>query len=205
MKWVVQLIVDIGLAPAVFFAVQGIWDPGTTTALGISVLVGAVWTVWGVVRTGRLNAVGVCVLAGLAAGVVLSLVTGDPRFAVAKDSLYTGALGLAMLASLAMRRPLMFHLIRPFASEDGDPDKWHEGWRSPRFRRCMRVMTCAWGIGLLAEALARIGLVYGGASLNVAAAVSPVLTGVVLVALMSWTAGYGRRAGEARRQLEQGA
>jgi hypothetical protein len=27
----------------------------------------------------------------------------------------------------------------------------------------------------------------------------------VLISLMSWTAGYGRRAGEARRQIEQGA
>jgi hypothetical protein len=148
------------------------------------------------------------VLLGLAVGVALTVVTGDPRFGVAKDSLYTGVFGVVTLASLLTARPLMFYLIRPFATEDGDPAKveeWNRSWLSPRFRRCMRVMTAVWGIGLLVEALGRIAIVYGGASLDLAAALSPVLTAVVLIALMSWTAGYGRRAGEARRQIEQGA
>ena len=200
-SWVVWLLVDIGLAPVVFFVVQA-FGP-TTAALVVSVVVGAAWTVLGVVRTGRVNAVGVCVLGGLAVGVLLSVVTGDPRFAVAKDSLYTGVFGVAMLASLVARRPLMVHLIRPLAN--AEPAEWNRSWESPMFRRCMRLMTAAWGVGLLAEALGRIVIVYGGVSLDVAAALSPVLTAVVLVTLMSWTAGYGRRAGEARRQIEQGA
>ena len=98
LPWVVQLLVDIALAPVTFFVVQGIWGGPTATALGISIVVGGVWTVLGVVRTGKVNAVSLCVLGGLAVGVALTLVTGDERFGVAKDSLYTGVFGAAMLA-----------------------------------------------------------------------------------------------------------
>ena len=208
LPWVVQLVIDIGLAPVVFFVVRGVWDVPVATALVVSIVVGGAWTVLSVVRTGKVNAVALCVLGGLAVGVALSVVTGDPRFGVAKDSLYTGVFGGVMLASLVMPRPLMFHLIRPFATEDGDPAKveeWNRSWGSRLFRRCMSVMTAVWGIGLLVEAAGRIAIVYGGASLDLAAALSPVLTAVVLIGLMGWTAGYGRRAGEARRQIEQGA
>ncbi|MFC0433046.1 VC0807 family protein [Kutzneria buriramensis] len=206
--WVVQLLLDIALAPAAFFLIQAFTSVSTATALLVSILLGAAWTGFGVARTGKVNAVSLCVLLGLAVGVALTVVTGDPRFGVAKDSLYTGVFGVVTLASMLAPRPLMFYLIRPFATEDGDPAKveeWNRSWLSPLFRRCMRVMTAVWGIGLLVEALGRIAIVYGGASLDLAAALSPVLTAVVLIALMSWTAGYGRRAGEARRQIEQGA
>ncbi|GAA0629884.1 hypothetical protein GCM10010174_57850 [Kutzneria viridogrisea] len=59
-------------------------------------------------------------------------------------------------------------------------------------------MTTTWGLGLLVEAATRVVLV-GTVSLDTAAALSPALTGVLLVMLMTWTASYGRRAGEARR------
>lgn len=208
LPWVVQLLIDIALAPVAFFVIQAVTAVSTATALGVSILLGAAWTGLGLARTGKVNAVSLCVILGLVVGVALSVVTGDPRFGVAKDSLYTGVFGVVMLVSLATRRPLMFHLIRPFATEDGDPEKvaeWDRSWVSPLFRRCMRVMTLVWGIGLLVEALGRIAIVYGGVSLDLAAALSPVLSAAVLISLMSWTAGYGRRAGEARRQIEQGA
>jgi membrane associated rhomboid family serine protease len=87
----------------------------------------------------------------------------------------------------------MYYLIRQFVADDN--------WASPMFRRRMRVMTLTWAIGLLIEAATRIVLVHT-VSVNTAAALSPVLTGVALAVLMTWTAGYGRRAGEARRVAE---
>jgi hypothetical protein len=208
LPWPIQLTLDIALSPVVFFLLQGPFDLSTTAALTASVLVGAAWTLVMLAITSKFNAVSLCVIAGLVVGVVLTAVTGDARFGVVKDSFYTGVFGLAMLVSLAARRPLMFYLIRPFATEDNEPSKvaeWNESWVSPLFRRCMRVMTVAWGIGLLVEAGSRAVIVYGGLSIDVAAALSPGLTGVVLVSLMSWTAYYGKNAGEARRLTESAA
>jgi hypothetical protein len=204
LPWPVRLTLDIGVSPLAFFLMSGVAGAGTGVSLLVSVGVGALWTIGQLLVTREVNAVAVCVIAGLVVGAVLTGISGDERFGVAKDSLYTAVFGLAMLVSLAARRPLMFALIRPFATEDGDPAKveqWNASWVSPLFRRCLRTMTVVWGIGLLIEAAARIVVVYGGVP---AAALSPVLTGVVLAALMSWTAWYGRKAGEARRRAEGG-
>lgn len=202
--WQLQLLVDLALTPAVYFGLQGRFGLSTVQVLLIAVAAGLVWAVFGLVRTRSVNAVSLCMIGGLVVGAVLTGMTGDPRFGVAKDSIYTGVFGAALLLSLAASKPLMFHLIRPFATRDNNPvdvEDWNRSWASPLFRRCMRVMTVAWGIGLLIEAGTRIVLVLT-VSLNTASALSPVLTAVLLVTLMTWTGSYGRRAGEARRIAE---
>ncbi|MFC0545689.1 VC0807 family protein [Kutzneria chonburiensis] len=205
LPWPVRLTLDIGVSPLAFFLMSGVAGASTAASLLVSVGVGALWTIGQLLATRKVNAAAVCVVAGLVVGAVLTGISGDARFGVAKDSLYTAVFGLAMLVSLAARRPLMFALIRPFATEDGDPAKvaeWNAAWVSPLFRRGMRTMTVVWGVGLLVEAVTRIAVVYGGFPVAYAAALSPVLTAVVLAALMSWTAWYGRKAGEARRRVE---
>ena len=199
LPWQVQLLIDIALTPAVYFALGG-----TTTALLISIAAGGLWTVLTLARTRKVNAVSLCVIGGIVIGGVLTVITGNPQFGVAKDSLYTGVFGLVALVSMGAARPLMFYLIRPFATHDNEPAQvaeWNAAWASPMFRRCMRVMTLTWAFGLLAEALTRIVLVET-VPLGTAAALSPVLTAVALIVLMSWTAGYGRRAGQARRAAQ---
>ena len=204
LPWQVQLLIDIALTPVAYFALHGHFGLTTTAVLLISIAAGGLWTALTLARTRKVNAVSLCVIGGIVLGGVLTMLTGDPRFGVAKDSLYTGVFGLIALVSMGAARPLMFYLIRPFATRDNQPAEvaeWNASWASPMFRRCLRVMTLAWAIGLLVEALTRIVLVCT-ASLGTASALSPVLTAVVLIVLMSWTAGYGRRAGEARRAVE---
>jgi intracellular septation protein A len=188
-----QLLIDIALTPAVYFALHGRFGLTTTAVLLISIAAGGLWTALTLARTRKVDVVSLCVLGGIVIGGALTMLTGNPQFGVAKDSLYTGVFGLVALASLGAKRPLMYYLIRQFVADDN--------WASPMFRRCMRVMTLTWAVGLLIEAATRIVLVYT-VSVNTAAALSPVLTGVALAVLMTWTAGYGRRAGEARRVAE---
>ena len=204
LPWQIQLLIDIALTPAVFFALQGRFGLSTTAVLLISIAAGGLWTAITLARTRKVNAVSLCVIGGILIGGVLTMLTGNPQFGVAKDSLYTGVFGLVALLSMVAARPLMFYLIRPFATHDNDPAEvaeWNASWASPMFRRCMRVMTLTWALGLLIEAGTRIVLV-STVSLDTASALSPVLTGVVLAVLMTWTASYGRRAGQARRAAE---
>ncbi|AHH95275.1 hypothetical protein KALB_1905 [Kutzneria albida DSM 43870] len=86
LPWQVQLTIDVALSPVVFFALQGNFGLSTGQALLISTLVGAAWTGFVLITTRKVNAVALCVIAGMVVGAALTGVTGDPRFGVAKDS-----------------------------------------------------------------------------------------------------------------------
>ncbi|GLY84470.1 VC0807 family protein [Actinoallomurus iriomotensis] len=93
-------------------------------------------------------------------GLVLTLVTGDPRVALAKDSVTTGVAGLAFLGSCLFGRPLMFAMARRILPE-GRQAEADERWRNdPRYRSRLVVLSLMWGVILLGEALVRIVLVY---------------------------------------------
>jgi hypothetical protein len=47
---------------------------------------------------------------------VTSLLFRDPTLLLLKDSAFTGIVGVVYLASLLMRRPLMFYFSRRFAT-----------------------------------------------------------------------------------------
>lgn len=204
LPWQIQLTLDIGLSPATFFALNGRFGLSTIEVLLVAVGVGIIWSAIGLVMTRKLNAVALVVVVGVVVGALLTAITGSPQFAIAKDSFYTGLLGIAMLGSLALARPLMYYLVQPFATHDGDPEEtaeWKASWTSPMFRHAMRMMTVVWGVGLLLDAGVRMTFVWW-APIDVSAALSPALTAVVLFSLMGWSGVYGRRSDAARSVAE---
>lgn len=66
------------------------------------------WVSLGLVRSRRLDAVGGLVLAGIVAGVIVGLASGNARLVVIEGSVPTGVFGLYTLGSLFSRRPMMF-------------------------------------------------------------------------------------------------
>jgi hypothetical protein len=59
--------------------------------------------------------IGIGVLAGIASGLIMALLTDDPRFGLVRAAPAFGLFGLACLASLPTARPLMFFVARAFA------------------------------------------------------------------------------------------
>src|ERR1700759_3194085 len=97
LPWQVQLLIDIALTPAVYFALQGRFGLTTTAVLLVSIAAGGLWTVITLARTRKVKAGSLCVLGGRVIGGVLPPITGSPQFGVAKDSRYTGVFGLVAL------------------------------------------------------------------------------------------------------------
>ncbi|MFJ9611541.1 VC0807 family protein [Kitasatospora sp. NPDC101176] len=96
-------------------------------------------------------------------GVAAALVSGSPRFLLAKDGWLTGVAGLWFLASIRARRPLLFHAGRPLLEGRfrSDGTSWDVLWeREPAFRRIWRVSTAIWGVAMLLDAAARIVMAY---------------------------------------------
>jgi hypothetical protein len=135
-----------------------------------------------------LDVIAVAVAGLFLLGAVLSGLTGDPRFAVAKESLLTGAGGLFCLATLTMRRPAMFFVRQRFSAMA--PQAWGTAWaRSAVLRRDLRILTAAWGVALVAEAAGLLALVYTQ-PVEKSAAIAPLANVGVIVLLVTFTHVY---------------
>jgi hypothetical protein len=185
-------------AVAPFAAYQVLTSLGVDSVLALasSAVFPVLGVGWSFARTRRPDIIGIVSLGFILAGVAASLLSGDPRFVLVKDSLMTGVFGLLCLASLVLfARPLLFYFGRQFSSA-GDPARaaaFESMWQYPHFRAAIRLMTIVWGVGYLVEALVRVGLSFL-LPIPVFLILSPLLALGVTVGLISWTVAYARNA-----------
>lgn len=110
----------------------------------------------------RVDGFALLVLVEVAATVVLTSISSEPRFVLARPSVYTAIAGVYALATVRTRRPLMMRISKPMAAA-GDAvraDAFERAGRlSPRFRRAQQAMTAGLGVVLLAEAVLRLVVV----------------------------------------------
>jgi hypothetical protein len=128
-------------------------------ALIISSALPLVRTVVALVRGQKLDGLALVVLAVNAASLAISFWSGNPRFMLAKDGAVTSVLGLAILASVLARRPLMTAGMRPFVNR-GNAVKEGAFARlldtSARFRQLEARFSVIWAGAFLAECAARV-------------------------------------------------
>ncbi len=166
---------------------------GAFPALGIAA---------GVARNRRVDAIGVLVLAGIAVGTVLGLVSGNARLVLVEGSVPTAVFGLLCLGSLWSHRPLIFRFALEFMGADTPRGQDFQGlWRYPGFRHAFRLFTVVWGVTYLAEAAARV-IIVETTSTGTALTVSKVMPYAVGAVLAGWMTVYGRHA---RREGERQA
>ena len=127
----------------------------------------------------------------LAAGALASLITGSPRWLLAKGGVYTGIIGVWLLWTLR-GRTIAFEGILTFQRTTETVEAWEANWRdSPEFRHVMRAVTGIWGLGFLLEAGIRVTLAY-----TLPVDTVPIVTAaqfIALLALMLWIGPkYGR-------------
>jgi hypothetical protein len=65
-----------------------------------------------IVHRRHLDIIGAVVLIGIVVSIVATLVGGDPKLLLIRESFATGALGMVCLTSLVWPRPLMFYIGR---------------------------------------------------------------------------------------------
>lgn len=136
---------------------------GTTASIAAGTLVIAISSALLLLADRRhLDSFAILVLAELVISVVLTLVTSDPRFVLARPAVYTAIAGIYAFTTLRTR-PFMMQITRPIAA-GGNPVRaaaFDRAWdESPRFRAAERAMTAGLGIVLLAEAVLRVVIVY---------------------------------------------
>lgn len=193
-----KIVVDMALP---WMAVQILERNGVASvpafALAAVFPVGSVAIAW--VRHRRVEAIGIAVTIAILLGICVSFATDDVRFSTVKGAPAFGLFGLACLASLGARRPVMFYVSRYFVAGE-DPAKraiWETRAVEPGFRRAMWLLTVVWGLATLAEAAG--GIVFAFVlppSLTLVA--EPALAFGTVALLLFWTTSFARRR-EARR------
>jgi len=169
------------------------------TALVLSGVFPAAGVIIGIIGHRRADALGVLVLAGIALGAILGLVSHNPKLVLDEGSVTTTGFGLICLGSLATPKPLMYRLALEFIGPDTPRGREFADLRQyAEFRHAFRVVTVVWGVGYLAEAAARVVIVQN-TSTGTALATSKSMPFAVAGVLMAWTFGYGqysKRRGE---------
>jgi hypothetical protein len=164
------------------------------TALVLSGIFPALGVIVGLIRHRRVDTIGVLVLAGIAVGTVLGLLSGDPRLVLIEGSVPTAVFGLLCLGSLWARRPLIYRFAIEFIGADTPKGRdFASLWRYPGFRHVFRMFTVVWGVTYLAEAAVRV-IIVETTSTGTALTVSKVMPYVVCAALIAWMFAYGRHA-----------
>ncbi|MGQ4484042.1 VC0807 family protein [Streptomyces sp. SAS_276] len=157
------LLMDVAVPIGSYYLLKSAFGMSTVAALGWSSVVPAVRTVWGVVAERTINAFAALILFVNVVGLLLSFVAGDPRLMLAKDSGISSAVGIGILVSVVMGRPMMTAGMKPFLVK-GDPARDAAFERllsgSAAFQRAERRFSLVWGVMLLAECIARIVGVY---------------------------------------------
>jgi hypothetical protein len=176
------------LGPYLVYLVLHRWGGlSNLAALVAAAVASALLVVVSVVRTRQISPFAAVVFLTLVLGIAISLWTGDARLTLARDAVISGGLGLAMLISLATR-PLMFSLMWSLRADAGNlGQRWLEV--PPETRRRMRVVTGAWGVGLITDAVVRVILVWSLTVEEAATAVTA-LTLVTVALLVLWMRWY---------------
>jgi len=162
LRALLPMLIDIVAPILVYFILHSI-GVGDVLALTIGGMVTAVNALVGTVRRRRLDSIGLLVVAEIALSIALLLIAQDPRILLIKPSFYVGFAAIYAFATCLVGRPIGYESAKPIATK-GDPERlaaYERAWeRSPEFRRTERVITAAWGVAFLADALVRILVVY---------------------------------------------
>jgi hypothetical protein len=186
---------DVGLPVLTYYALHLLGATDWVALLAATAVAG-LRIGWDAVRHRRLNQFAVVMLLIYGIGLALAFVTGDPRTLLLKSSLVTGAVGAVFLVTAIIgRRPLTLSALQSF--QPAKAELFAERYRTdPDVRHGFRLTSTVWGVGLLAEALLRLPLVFL-LPIDIGYGASEALFVATFVLLIGWTAWYMRRGEDA--------
>ncbi|MFB9469763.1 VC0807 family protein [Nonomuraea salmonea] len=184
-----DLLWDVGLPTVVFYLCRAL-GLEALPALAVGGLAALARVGYVAVVRRRLNGLAALVSATFVLLLAASLLTGDPRILLAKESILAGAAGLLLVGSCVVGRPIVYAVIRRL----DDAERWEERWRTePALRRHFTTLSLVMGTGLLLDAVVR-GVLICLLPIDTMAGLSMALHVATLALLAVWVLWYrGRR------------
>lgn len=186
-----DLAVNFAVPLLIFGWAQPQW--GEARALLASTVPPLLWGVGSFAKDRKVDALSVIALAGIALSLLTFVGGGSAQLIALKEKMVTLLFALAFLGSAMIGRPLIYPLARAtMARHSREAAETFERRRDEApVRYTVMVMTWVWGLGLLADALLSILLVYT-LSMRLYLIVSPILGYVTFGGLAAWTFLYRR-------------
>jgi hypothetical protein len=188
------LFLDIGLSVIAYFLAE-LLGADTYVSLLVGTLVSGVRIAWVGVKQRRLDPFALFLLLLFGAGLALTLVTGDVRFVLAKDSAMSCTAALVLLGSCVIGRPLAYYAAKRIAAASGAAD-FEKTANTDAMRKRWTRVSLVWGIGLLTDSALRIAAIYL-VPIKTAANFSQILMIAAYVLLIGWTIHSGKRGAAA--------
>jgi len=184
------LLIDVGLPIITYYVLRAAGVSEWIALLAATGVAGA-RIVWGIAVRREVNQFATVMLLVYGIGLVLALVTGDERILLLKGSLITGSIGAVFLVTAIIgKRPLTLAAMKSFQpSRAAELDE--EFRTEPIARRANILSSYVWGIGLLAEAILRIPVVYL-LPIDIGYLLSELMLIAAFVLLIGWTVWYMR-------------
>ena len=158
-------------------------------------------TLWSLVELARhrtLDALSLLVLGGIALSLAALAFGGSPRMLMVRENLFTAPIGLLFLASLLLKKPLIYYAARATLAR-ADPEgaaQFEAAYQRPHVARGLRVMSLVWGVGLTLQGVL-LGWMAWTWPVERFIVLSPIIGYGIVALLRVWTWRY--RAGMARR------
>lgn len=168
---------------------------GSLAALALSAVPPTIESLWSVVKRRRLDTVSALVLGGIVTSLLLIALGGSERVLLLRESLITSVIGLALVVSVVVGRPLIYYLFRQvWAGGDAAAVmRWNERWATDAMlRRTMRLVTVVWGVGLIIEMAVRSFMVFE-MEISRFLLISPFVQYGMTGLLVAWTVMFMRR------------
>lgn len=192
-----QLLLEVALPLAGYYGLRAA-GASAWLALVVGGLLSAPWIVWAAVRNRRFDITAAFTLSLVLLGGLMSMVTGDPRVLLVRDSWLGALLGAWILISIPTRRPFLMAMSRAVVvAKVGEAGAalWEGRWdHEPDFRRHVRILTAIWGVVFLGDAVVRVVLAYA-LPVDAAPGASTAQWLVVLGALLGFHTWYVGRYG----------
>jgi len=195
----IEIIANLA-APALIYALlRAPW--GEVPALLASSVPPLLWTLVGLVRRGRIDALSMIVLVGIALSLLALAGGGSVRFLQLRERLVTALIGLTFIGSAVIGRPLIGPLARATVARESAEAlaAFDANRRGSDLHHTIMVMTWVWGLGLLADFAVSVLLID---TLSVAQylVAGPIVGYATMGSLAGWTVLYRRhRARSAAR------
>jgi intracellular septation protein A len=167
---------------------------GDVFALIASAMPPLLWSIYELIKTRRLDAVSVLVVAGIVFTVGATAMGGSARLIQIRDALVTGVIGCMFIGSLVMQRPMIFYLARAMmARNTADGAAAFEAiWLRPGVPQTFRLMTAVWGVGLVVQTAIMCWLAWIW-PISRYLLLSPPIAYLIFGLLMAWSLWYRAR------------
>jgi hypothetical protein len=154
-----SLAIDVAVPLGLYYLLRNGFGQSLVLSLAVSSIIPAARTIFSAAAEREVNLMAGLILMVNIVGIGISFWAGDPRLLIAKDSAISSVIGLAILGSVVIGRPLMTAGLKPWlikGSKERDVawDRLAAG--SAKFRRLEKAFSAIWGTILLIDCVARV-------------------------------------------------